>query len=142
MIVEYDKQKWLEEILHKPSLQWYRLGKEKIGYDQCYRNSKQSAYLAKTRKNSLQLEDQLGRGIENYNKTCKLCKLEDENLEYFLIKCPVLQRKRDPIIISTNTNLTPEQQTAHILFKEKQYEKTAKMIKNMWDYRKDVLRPP
>ena len=107
--------KWQEEMLHRPSLQWYRLGKVKIGYDQCYRNSRHSAYLAKARTNSLQLEDQLGRGIEKYNKTCKLCNLEDEDLEHFLIKGPVLQWKRD------RTNLTTEQQTAHILFTEKQF---------------------
>ena len=122
-------------------MQWYKLGKGKIGYELCYRNSKQSTYLAKARTNSLQLEDHLGRGIENYNKTCKMCKQEDENLEHFLIKCPALQGKSDLTIINTYTSLTPEQQTAHILFKEKQYENTAKMIKNMWDYRKDLLRP-
>ena len=115
--------------------------RKNTGYDQCYRNSKQSAFLAKARTNSLQLEDQLGKGIENYNKTCKMCKLEDENLEHFLIKCSAFQRIRDPIIININTNQTPEQQTAHILFKEKQYERTAKMIKNMWNYREDLLRP-
>ena len=60
-------------------------------------------------------------------------KLVNENLEHFLTKCPALHRKGDQ---------TPEQQTAHILFKEKQYEKTAKMIKIMWEYRKDLLRPP
>ena len=71
----------LEKILYKPSINWYRLGKVKIGYEQCYKNLKQSTYLAKARTNSLQLEDQLGRGIENYNKTCKMCKLENENLK-------------------------------------------------------------
>merc|ERR1712179_546927 len=106
MIVKYDTEKWKEEILHKPSMQWYRLGKRKIGYDHCYRNSKQSTYLAKARTNSLQLEDHLGRGIGNYNKTCKMCKLEDEILEHFPIKCPALQRKRDPTIININTNHT------------------------------------
>ena len=33
MIREYDTQNWIEEVLHKPSLQWYRIGKKKIGYD-------------------------------------------------------------------------------------------------------------
>ena len=142
MIREYDTQNWLEEVLHKPSLQWYRIGKKKIGYDLCYRNSKQSVYLAKARTNSLQLEVHLGRGSENYDKTCKLCRIENEDLEHFLIKCPVLQGKRDPGIIKTNTNQTSEQQTAHILFEEKQFARTARMIKSMWDYRKDMLRPP
>ena len=55
-IREYDTQIWMEEMLHKPSLQWYRIGKKKIGYEMCYRNTKHSAYLAKAKTNFLQLE--------------------------------------------------------------------------------------
>ena len=37
-IREYDTQIWLEEMMHKPSLKWYRIGKKDIGYEMCYRN--------------------------------------------------------------------------------------------------------
>ena len=141
-IREYDTQLWMEEVLNKPSLQWYRIGKKKIGYEMCYRNTINSTYLAKARTNSLQLEVHLGRGIENYDKTCKLCNIEDEDLEHFLIRCPELHRKRDPEILRTETDMTSEQKTAHILFENKQFIKIARMIRNMWEYRKYRLRPP
>ena len=95
----------------------------------CYRNTKHSAYLAKARTNSLELEVHLGRGLENYDRTCKLCRIEDEDLEHFLIRCPVLQGKRDPEIMKTETQMTSEQKTAHILFEKKQFMKAARMIK-------------
>ena len=72
-IKEYDTQMWLQGMFHKPTLKWYRMGKEKIEYEMCYRNNNYSAYLAKARTNSLQLEEHLGRGLLNYDTTCKLC---------------------------------------------------------------------
>ena len=45
--------------------------------------------------NSLQLEEQLGRGRIDYDKTSKLCGQEEKNLENFIVKCPRLQCKRD-----------------------------------------------
>ena len=143
-IREYDTQFWMEEVLHKPSLQWYRIGKKKIGYEMCYRNTINSTYLAKARINSLQLKVHLERGVENYDKTCKLYKTEDEDLEHFLIRCPELHIKRDPEILRMNTDMTSEQKTTHILFENKQYSKVARMIRNMWEYRKyrkDNLKP-
>ena len=53
--------------------------------------------------------------------------------------------KRDPEILRTDTDMTSEQKTTHILFENKQYSKVARMIRNMWEYRKyrkDHLRPP
>ena len=103
-IREYDTQLWLEEMMHKPSLKWYRMGKKNIGYDMCYRNTVNSTYLAKARTNSLQLEDHIGRGILNYDKTCKLCEIE-EDLEQFLVRCTVLDIKRVPEIMRMATRV-------------------------------------
>ena len=85
----------MEEMYNKPTLKWYREVKLHIWYYVCYRNNKNSEYLAKARTNSLQLEEHLGRGKRNYDKTCKLCSQEEEDLEHFLVKCPMLQCKRD-----------------------------------------------
>ena len=98
-IKEYDTQIWLEEMMHKPSLKWYRIGKKDIGYEMCYRNNISSTYLAKARTNSLQLEEHIGRGIPNYDKTCKLCGEEEEDLEHFLIRCLELEGKRNSEIM-------------------------------------------
>ena len=78
-IREFDTNMWQEEMLHKPSLKWYRVEKKNIGYEMCYSNNINSTYLAKARTNSLQLEDHLGRGIPGYDKTYKLCKTEEED---------------------------------------------------------------
>ena len=95
----------------------------------CYRNTINSTYLAKARTNSLQLEVHLGRGLENYDRTCKSCRIEDEDLEHFLIRCSKLQGKRDSEIMRTETEMASEQKTTHILFEKKQFMKTARMIK-------------
>ena len=44
LIKEWDTNKWLEEVQHRPSLKWYRIGKKEIGYENCYRNSRKSIY--------------------------------------------------------------------------------------------------
>ena len=111
----------------------------------CYQNNISSTYLAKARTNSLQLEEHIGRGIPNYDKTCKLCGTGEEDLEHFLVKCPELERKRDPEIMEMELPMTSEEKTSHTLFKNMQYQKLAKMIRGMWEYRKyrkDNLRPP
>ena len=38
-IKEYDTHVWLEGLNKKPTLRFYKLGKQKIGYDNCYRNN-------------------------------------------------------------------------------------------------------
>ena len=69
------------EVLHKPTLRWYREAKLNIGYDKCYNNSKNLEYLAKARTNALQLEEHLGRGRREADNTCKLCRQGEGNLE-------------------------------------------------------------
>ena len=141
-IREWDTQQWLEDVLHKPTLQWYREGKLYIGYDYCYSNNASSDYLAKARTNSLQLEEYYGRRNRNHKKTCKLCNQGKENLEHFLVVCPRLQQKRDPAIMNKWIDQSTKTQTASILFKDKDYYRTGAMIRKMWLYRKDLLKPP
>ena len=106
------------------------------------RNNTNSDYLAKARTNYLQLEEYFGRRNRNYDKTCKLCSQEEENLKHFLVVCPRLQSKRDPTIMDQWNNLDTRTQTASILFKEKDYNRTGATIRKMWLYRKDLLKPP
>ena len=111
----------------------------------CYSNNINSTYLAKARTNSLQLEDHFGRGMPGYDKTCKLCKTEEEDLEHFLVRCPDLDQKRNKEIMEQSTPMTSEERTLYILFKSKQYQEVGKMIRNIWEYRKhrkDKLKPP
>ena len=104
----------------KVSLRWYKEGKPYIGYDGCYRNNKNSEYLAKARTNTLQLEEHLGRGKKNYDKNCKLCSQEEEDLEHFLVKYPKLKSHRNNEIWKQWEKLNTKKQTENLLYKNKE----------------------
>ena len=128
----------------KPTLRFYKLGKQKIGYDNCYRNNGHSAFLAKARTNSLQLEEHRGRGNQNYDTTCKLCGEEDEDIVHFLVKCKKLEGERDNRLMN-GAQQDPEEKLRQLLFENKEHQEVGKMIKNLWLLRKrmrDDLRPP
>ena len=115
--------------------------KKKIQYDQCYTNSPSSSYLAKARTNTLQVEEFIHRRNKNHDTVCRLSGLEQEDIQHFLVTCPMLNQKRDREIIESWRSRNKHRQTVNILFKEKRYSKVSHMIKRMWDYRKDLLRP-
>ena len=130
------------KVKSKPTLKWYNEGKHNIQYNMCYNNSISSNYLAKARTNTLHLEEYHARRNRNHNKACRLCGLEDEDLEHFLVVCPALENKRDREIMISLRNINKEKQTVDILFNEKRYDMTGGMIKTMLLHRKDLLRPP
>ena len=125
-------------------MRFYKLGKQRIGYDNCYSNNGPSVFLAKARTNSLQLEEHRGRGIQHYDSTCKLCGEEVEDIVHFLIKCEKLEEKREDRLIDGTTQ-DPVEKLRRLLFENKKYQETGRMIKNLWILRKsmrDDLRPP
>ena len=125
-------------------MRFYKLGKQRIGYDNCYRNNGPSVFLAKARTNSLQLEEHRGRGIQHYDSTCKLCGEEVEDIVHFLIKCKKLEAKREDVLIN-GTNQDPVEKLRKLLFENEKYQEVGRMIKNLWVLRKsmrDDLRPP
>ena len=125
-------------------MRFYKLGKQRIGYDNCYRNNGPSVFLAKARTNSLQLEEHRGRGIQHYDSTCKLCGEEVEDIVHFLIKCEKLEEKREDRLIDGTTQ-DPVEKLRRLLFENEKYQETGRMIKNLWILRKsmrDDLRPP
>ena len=101
--------------MNKETLKWYSKGKNNIGYKICYSNNINSSYLAKARTNSLQLEDHIGRGKRGYDKICKLCKLEEEDLEHLMVKCPDLKARRDREIMKETDTMIVEEKRIHIL---------------------------
>ena len=127
---------------NRSTMKWYRESKMRIKYDECYNNSLPSKYLAKARTNTLQVEEYYARRNRNHDKTCRLCGLEDKDLQHFLVTCPMLENKRDREIMESWRNIDKMKQTVDILFNEKLYNKTERIIKAMWLHRKDLLRPP
>ena len=138
-IRERDTKLWEENMEDKETLKWYRVGKKKIGYDMCYRNTYNSKLLARARTNTLQLEEFIHRRNRNHNKLC-LCGRNEEDLKHFLINCPKLNSKRNKKIMEKWYNRDKDKQLVDILFNEKDYDKVRKMVGAMWLLRKDLLR--
>ena len=128
----------------KTSLRIYRLEKKEIGYEHCYRNNSYSRFLARTRTNSLQLEEHKGRGLQNYETKCKLCGEEKEDIVHFLIKCKKLEKRRDYKLIDRNIQ-NPEERLKKLRYRNEEHQELGKLIKNLWTLRRDLrndLMPP
>ena len=126
----------------KETLKWYRRGKNKIGYDNCYINTQGSKLLARARTNTLQVEEFIHRRDRNHEKICRLCMLEEEDLKHFMLRCPRLRSRRNNSMLRKWYNVDKDQQLINILFNEQDFDKVRKMTKAMWNLRKDLLRPP
>merc|ERR1711942_130671 len=109
LIREYDTRAWEAEIASKTTLKYYREGKTRIGYDHCYRNNVNSMFLARARLNSLGLEEARGRGLPRYDKRCKLCGLEEEDILHFTMICPLLEKTRSRHKIINNSIRDPKE---------------------------------
>ena len=138
-IRKWDTDEWEKELGMRSTLKYYMKGKNKIGYENCYRNSRDSVYYARARINSLKLEEAIGRGNEHYNKICKLCGKEEEDLLHFMIKCTALENKRNFNLIN-NKIKDPEQRLIDVLYKQENHRGVGWMIRAMWLKRKDILK--
>ena len=96
-------------------------------------------FLARARINSLKLEEAIGRGKTHYNTNCKMCGLEEENLVHFTMTCPALEGKRNYDLINREI-LDPEQRMITLLFKQNKYQEVGKLVKDLWDRRKAILK--
>merc|ERR1712055_1041743 len=95
LVKDYDTAKWYEGMSGKVSLRFYIQEKAQVRYELCYRNSIDSTFYAKARMNALKLEEQMGRGKENYDRSCKLCGKEDEDIVHFIVTCENLEEARN-----------------------------------------------
>ena len=96
-------------------------------------------FFARARINSLKLEEAIGRGKAFYNKTCKLCKQDEEDLLHFIIECPVLERRRNYEILDRRIQ-EPKDRLIQCLFRQNRFQETGKMIKEMWYARRNILK--
>ena len=130
--------RWEQGLLGAKTQVLYFLGKQKMGYDMCYRNTYNSTFLAKARFNALKLEDQISRGKHNYDKTCKLCGLANEDMIHFLIECPYLEADRNPDLIDQNIS-SSQDKMIDLLFKSNNFIAVGSMIRKMWHRRRRLL---
>ena len=135
---EYDTRKWELGLLSTKTQENYILGKQKMGYDMCYRNTYDSTFFAKARLNALKLEDQIGRGKKNYDKTCKLCRETKEDMIHFIIDCPALEADRRYDLIDSRKNNSQEK-LIDLLFDTNSSREVGSMIRKMWHRRRRML---
>ena len=126
----YDTEKWNTSLESKSTLKYYVQGKTKIGYEFCYRNNLNSTFLARARINSLKLEEAKGRGNPHYDRICKLCREEEENIVHFLIDCKALEEERNYEIIDSSIE-DSEEKMIKLLFQTGKYQETGYMIKKL-----------
>ena len=96
-------------------------------------------FLARARLNSLGLEEAKGRGLPGYNKKCKLCGLEEEDILHFTMICPILEKTRSRHKIINNSIKDPKERMLELLFKQNEYQKAGGLIRNLWNKRKQIL---
>merc|ERR1711895_347532 len=118
----YDTQLWEKELRDRKILKYYKEGKGKLGYEFCYRNNVNSMFYARARLNALSLEEARGRGKAYYDKICKLCEQEEEDLLHFMIKCPYLEKRRDYEIIDESV-VEPKERLIKCLFRQNEHQK-------------------
>ena len=138
MIRAYDTEKWKDGLRKKTSLRFYGLEKWEIRYELCYRNNN-SKFYARARMNTLKLEEHKGRGQKEYNKICKLCKEEEEDLVHFISKCKKLESKRNYNLLDKNTE-DPEERMRKLLFRDERHQEIGKQIKDLWDLRRELMK--
>jgi len=127
------------DLASKSTLKYYAAGKTEIGYQHCYRNNMNSTFLARARTNSLKLEEAIGRGNKHYNKVCKLCEQEEEDLVHFIAKCRALETKRDYGVLDCSIE-DPEERMIKFLFRQEDFQRAGKMVKELWFRRKDIMK--
>ena len=135
----YDNDLWEQGIRNKKVLQFYALEKRIIGYEYCYKNNFNSKIYAKARINALQVEEHKGRGKAYYDTTCKLCQEEIEDIVHFTIKYKKIEEKRNYNIINKDIK-NPEERMRILLFRNKNYQAVSRMLRDLWELRKKILK--
>ena len=120
-------------------LEFYALEKKVIWYEYCYKNNFNSKIFAKARLNALQLEEHKGRGKDHYDKTCKLCNKDTENIVHFIITCKKLESKRNYKVINKNIR-NPEIRMRILLFRNKNHQDVSNTLMDLWELRKVLLK--
>ena len=96
-------------------------------------------FYARARVNAIKLEEHKGRGIEGYDKTCKLCKEENEDIVHFITKCRRLESIRNYELLDKDIN-NYEERMRKLLFRDNRCYEVGKMIKDLWIQRRKLLK--
>ena len=139
---EWENNEMINQIKEMKSLQIYRDNFEKINSNSShlYDNSFGSTLLFEARTNSLPLEEK----INKKNKKCKVCQIEEENLEHFLIKCPAYNTIRNQYKIFTDSKLESKDIIRKLLFIDDkdmtEIINRKNLLRKMWEERTNKMK--
>ena len=133
ILKKWDTENWKEESSGKCSLHIYKEHKLDIREESCYSNHPSSSIFFRCRANIIPLEDK-NNFKTNGDVTCKECGAEREDLELFLLHCPLSQDLRN------NSRLFDqpysENCVGHILFENiENREEIKNIIQQFWQKR-------
>merc|ERR1712179_560718 len=80
-----------------------------------------------------------GRGRIEYDRKCKMCEEEVEDIVHFTVKCEKLEGKRNYNLINKNL-IDPEERMRTVLFRNEKRQEVGRMIRDMWILRSELLK--
>ena len=137
---KWDLENWKKEISEKSSLHVYKKHKLDISEENCYDNHPSSTTFFRCRANIVTLEDR-NRFKNNGDITCKECGAVKEDLEHFLLYCPLYQEiRKNNRLFDQPYN---ENWVGHLLFENKgKREDIKKIIHQFWKRREKERAQP
>ena len=140
-VTSWDDEIWKEEMEKRTSLKVYKRWKVKIKEDNIYDNTPASTVLFQARTNTLPLNSR--KKFTNEDIKCSLCNAEEETLEHFLLKCPILREVRNESIELQQPYMEDEEEVVmNYLFENGQntMEEKKRNLYNMWKLRKQLQK--
>lgn len=130
-VKQWDGRQWRIEVESKTSLVIYYACKEEIEEEYCFDNNPSSIVYYRARSNCLALNDRKRHTKED--STCVLCNQECEDIEHFLLLCPVYSTERVySIHLQQPYNEKKNEIIGRFLFDKDDIEEKKETIYKMW----------
>ena len=135
-LYRWDTENWQQELDKKKTMHIYKEYKKVIKEEE-YENDFESTIWFQARANCLKLEDK----NRESNKECKLCRVEIENLEHFLLKCESLETIRaQDIRLQKPLNENINEIIGEFLFNKEDIQNKKILLKKMWQKRTAIIK--
>ena len=131
---------WKRELAERSSVGMFRAYKAKVREAQYYGNTEASKISFRSRTNSMELNDRYSydKGVIRKTTTCKICKVEVEDLTYFMLRCIGLERRRMEIVRELEGRCERET-LGKMLFKGEKVVEVGDMLYEMWNERRSKI---
>ena len=139
-ITERDTEEWKSELRSKKTLDLYQEFKGEMREEKVYYNDFGSKLLFAARANTLDLNEMRGRWKKG-SASCDLCGGVKEDLEHFVLKCPILENKRREVVRKFKRN--GDRDTLGALLFETgggDCEEVKAMLRDLWGERSRVKK--